>query len=46
MADLITKPKGTYDVLPSESYRWQYLESVLREAASDFGYKEIRFPPF
>jgi histidyl-tRNA synthetase len=46
MADLITKPKGTYDVLPSESYRWQYLESVLREAASDFGYKEIRFPTF
>jgi len=46
MAELITKPKGTNDVLPSESYRWQYLESVLRKAASDFGYKEIRFPTF
>ena len=46
MADLIMKPKGTNDVLPSDSYRWQHIESVLRKAASDFGYSEIRFPTF
>ncbi|NLL46808.1 MAG: histidine--tRNA ligase [Clostridiales bacterium] len=46
MADIILKPKGTNDVLPSDSYRWQYIEGVLRKAASDFGYSEIRFPTF
>ena len=40
------KPKGTNDVLPGESYRWQYLESVLRKTAADFGFREIRFPAF
>ncbi len=42
----ITAPRGTKDVLPSESYKWNYLESTLRKAAVDFGYKEIRFPTF
>jgi len=42
----ITAPRGTKDVLPSESYKWNYLESTLRKAAADFGYKEIRFPTF
>jgi histidyl-tRNA synthetase len=46
LSDLILKPKGTNDILPSESYRWQYIESVLRKAAADFGYQEIRFPTF
>lgn len=46
MSELILKPKGTNDILPSESYRWQYIESVLRKAAADFGYHEIRFPTF
>ena len=42
----ITAPRGTKDVLPSESYKWHYLESVLRRTAANFGYKEIRFPTF
>ncbi len=46
MSELILKPKGTNDALPEESYRWQYVESVLRDAAADFGYREIRFPTF
>lgn len=46
MPDLIIKPKGTNDVLPSESYRWHYVESILRKAAADYGYQEIRFPTF
>lgn len=46
MALSITAPRGTKDVLPSESYKWQYVERILRKTASDFGYSEIRFPTF
>ena len=46
MAATVTIPKGTKDVLPSESHRWQYLEGVLRKTAGDFGFSEIRFPTF
>ncbi len=42
----ISIPKGTKDVLPSASHDWQYLESVLRGCAADFGFSEIRFPAF
>ena len=42
----IKAPKGTHDVLPGESYKWQYVEGVLRETARRFGYREIRFPAF
>lgn len=42
----ITAQKGTKDVLPAESYRWQYLESVLKDTVAAFGYKEIRLPTF
>ena len=46
MAQIIQAPKGTRDVLPSESYKWQYLERILRDTAKSFGYREIRFPTF
>ena len=39
-------PKGTKDVLPQESYQWQYIESVLRQLCHDFNFKEIRTPTF
>ena len=48
-------PKGTFDILPfepneedkwRESGRWLYLEKVMRGAAQDYGYKEIRTPIF
>lgn len=39
-------PKGTKDVLPTESYRWQYIESVLKQIAKDFNFKELRTPTF
>ncbi len=42
----VTAPKGTKDVLPEESYKWQYLEGVLRRTAAEFGFREIRFPTF
>lgn len=44
---LLTKAvKGTADVLPEESYKWQYLERVLLDMSRVFGFKEIRFPVF
>lgn len=46
MALLTGAPRGTKDVLPSESYKWQYMECTLRKAAADFGFSEIRFPTF
>ncbi|SJZ37093.1 histidine--tRNA ligase [Eubacterium coprostanoligenes] len=42
---LITKAiKGTKDVLPSEVYKNQYIESTCLTVAENFGYKEMRTP--
>jgi histidyl-tRNA synthetase len=38
--------KGTKDILPADSYRWQHIESVVREVFGAFNYKEIRTPLF
>lgn len=43
---MINIPKGTKDVLPSQSYKWQYIENAAREVARVFGFKEIRTPVF
>ena len=43
---MITMPKGTKDVLPENSYKWQFLESAARETAKLFNAKEIRTPVF
>ena len=42
----ITAPKGTRDLLPEESYKWHYIESVIREVCRENNYKEIRVPMF
>jgi histidyl-tRNA synthetase len=39
-------PRGTQDVLPGESYRWQFVEKLLLESAELFGFHEIRTPTF
>ena len=39
-------PKGTKDVLPSESPRLQAIEAVMREKTRLAGYAEIRTPVF
>ena len=39
-------PKGTRDILPSEIYKWQYIERVFAKVCRNFGYKEIRIPVF
>lgn len=39
-------PKGTKDVLPSQSFKWQFVESCARETAKVYNLKEIRTPTF
>ena len=43
---MINIPKGTKDVLPSQSYKWHYIEGIAREVAKTFGLREIRTPTF
>lgn len=43
---LTQAPRGTKDVLPTDSYRWQYVECKMREAAALAGYREARTPVF
>lgn len=44
---LITKaPRGTQDLLPENSGRWQYVEEQFKAVCDAFGYREIRFPTF
>lgn len=43
---MINVPKGTKDVLPTQSHKWQYIENVARETARVFNYKEVRTPVF
>ncbi|MBC7330273.1 histidine--tRNA ligase [bacterium] len=39
-------PRGTKDILPDESAKWQYIENLFRKVAESFGYREIRTPTF
>jgi len=39
-------PRGTNDVLPRESPKWQFVEARFREICSLYGYREIRTPTF
>ncbi len=43
---MIKAPRGTNDILPSEVYKWQYAEEVIREICKNFGVSEIRTPVF
>ena len=38
--------KGTVDVLPAESYKWQFVEDIMKKQAQSYGFKEIRTPVF
>ncbi|MDX1921441.1 MAG: histidine--tRNA ligase, partial [Candidatus Caenarcaniphilales bacterium] len=39
-------PRGTYDLLPSESGKWQKIENTAKELLRRAGFKEIRTPIF
>ncbi|EGF10056.1 histidine--tRNA ligase [Streptococcus sanguinis SK1057] len=42
----LQKPKGTQDILPQESARWQYVEDFARKTFKKYNYGEIRTPIF
>ena len=42
----LQKPKGTQDILPVDSAKWQYVENVARETFKKYNYGEIRTPMF
>jgi len=39
-------PRGTQDILPEQTPKWQKVESILRELTRVYRYKEIRTPIF
>lgn len=39
-------PKGTKDVLPKDSYKWQYIEEKWNKICSEYDFKEMRTPTF
>ncbi|MGL5752050.1 MAG: histidine--tRNA ligase, partial [Paraclostridium sp.] len=44
---MLTKaPRGTKDITPKDSYKWNYVENKFREVCALFGYDEIRTPVF
>ncbi len=43
---MIQKPKGTKDILPNETYKWEYVEENAKEILKNYGFGEIRVPVF
>lgn len=43
---MIQKQKGTRDILPSDSYKWAYVENTAKDILENYGFKEIRVPVF
>ncbi len=39
-------PKGTRDIVPQESYKWQFIESIARDVCAKHGFLEARTPVF
>ena len=46
MAPKYKAPRGTQDVLPEDSWRWQRVEAAFRDICRRYGYGEIRTPLF
>ena len=46
MSEINRAIKGTADVLPEDSYKWQFVEGKMLKTAKLFGFKEIRVPVF
>ncbi len=40
----IQAPKGTKDIIPSESHKWHYIEDEIRKQCELFGASEVRTP--
>lgn len=46
MSKLIKAQKGTKDILPTESYKWQFMEDSARKVFDNANYQELRTPIF
>ncbi|MBO5358056.1 MAG: histidine--tRNA ligase [Clostridia bacterium] len=46
MSEINRAIKGTNDILPQDSYKWQFVEGKMLETARMFGFEEIRVPVF
>ncbi|HCC34918.1 MAG TPA: histidine--tRNA ligase [Ruminococcaceae bacterium] len=46
MSKYLKSIKGTQDILPAQSHKWQFIEHCIRETAQLYGYSEIRTPVF
>lgn len=44
MSNNIRSLRGTKDTLPSETYKWQYVEHIAKEIAENYGFEEVRVP--
>lgn len=44
MANVIQAIRGMNDILPSESFIWQHVETIIRNVLHSYGYHEIRLP--
>src|SRR3954465_11426297 len=42
----VNAPRGTVDILPAESWRWQVVEQIARNTAATYHFEEIRTPIF
>jgi histidyl-tRNA synthetase len=43
---MINAPKGTSDILPADSWKWQAVEAIARQVAELYHFSEIRTPIF
>lgn len=46
MSSKYNLPRGTFDILPDVSYKWEYLINVFKDTAKLFNFKEIVTPIF
>ena len=44
MVNPIQAIRGMNDILPSETFLWQFVENTLRNVLHNYGYQEIRLP--
>lgn len=40
------RPKGTADILPGDSAKWEYVEGLASDIFNHYGYRDIRTPMF
>lgn len=43
---MIQKPKGTKDLLPTDTAKWQFIEGKIKNVLENYAFNEIRVPVF